>query len=248
MSEAIETYVNKVLTYADPLPKDRDAVEHEVRDHLYTKVERLVQDGVPLEDAVYRAVRDYGPARRAGYGRRRPDRLLDIRIEGTARGVVAIGPRAVGVVAMGGLTCGVVSFGAVSVGVIGFGALTLGLVAACGAVAASPLLATGAAAVGLIAVGQSAVGAIAFGNTAMGLVAEGQATQTPGTAPAWIKALRSWIPTGGLLTGLVVTLHAAIGLATLVPCLLLQAREIKRLKRADPEAFDAQIRTRLRWP
>ncbi|MDD2993768.1 MAG: hypothetical protein PHG73_09545 [Pygmaiobacter sp.] len=95
----------------------------------------------------------------------------------TARGVLAIGRRAVGVIAIGNLTCGVVSIGNLSVGVLtianmGLGLLGIGnlLVAAFSiANAALGLLAAGNMALGLFAAaGNLAVGPVALGNVVSG--------------------------------------------------------------------------------
>lgn len=53
----------------------------------------------------------------------------------TAKGIIAIGPRAVGIISIGGLSVGVISFGGLSLGVISLGGLALGLWAAIGGLA-----------------------------------------------------------------------------------------------------------------
>ena len=73
-----------------------------------------------------------------------------------ARGIVAVGDRAVGVIAMGELSMGLVSVGVVSIGVVSIGGASLGLLSL-GGVALGPL-AFGGGAIGLIASGGLALG------------------------------------------------------------------------------------------
>lgn len=82
------------------------------------------------------------------------DRTGKIR---TARGIVAIGQRAVGGIACGILSFGVVSLGVVSGGIVSLGVVAGGLVLACGVNAIAPL-AFGVVAVGVMAGGVNAIG------------------------------------------------------------------------------------------
>jgi hypothetical protein len=75
----------------------------------------------------------------------------------TARGIVAIGQRAVGVVACGILALGVVAFGVVCGGVISLGVVAGALFLACGVNAIAPI-AFGVVAVGAMAGGVNAIG------------------------------------------------------------------------------------------
>jgi hypothetical protein len=75
----------------------------------------------------------------------------------TARGVIAIGQRAVGGVAIGILAGGFVSLGVVSVGVFSLGVVSIGALLAVGVNALAPL------AIGVVAVGYKAGGVAAVG-------------------------------------------------------------------------------------
>jgi hypothetical protein len=75
----------------------------------------------------------------------------------TARGVVAIGQRAVGFVAVGILAGGVVSFGLVSLGIFAGGVVSIGAVVACGVNAMAPV-AIGVTAFGWLAGGLAPLG------------------------------------------------------------------------------------------
>ncbi len=82
------------------------------------------------------------------------DRAGKIR---TARGIIAIGQRAVGGIACGILALGGVSFGVVCGGVISLGVVAGALVLACGVNAAAPI-AFGVVAFGAIVGGVNAIG------------------------------------------------------------------------------------------
>lgn len=82
----------------------------------------------------------------------------------TAKGIFAVGNKAVGVVA-----CGFLSLGVVSVGLLSLGLMALGTLAAGG-------LAFGAGAAGVIAFGGAAAGWLAFGGAACGMYAIGGAS------------------------------------------------------------------------
>ena len=103
--------------------------------------------------------------RTVGYGLRKGFALLDVRTEGTARGIVAIGPRAVGVIAFGNVAVGLFAFGHICLGFIAFGAVALAGSVAVGGISLAPL----GAALGLAAVGRVACGIIAAGELAVGL-------------------------------------------------------------------------------
>ena len=81
----------------------------------------------------------------------------------TAKGIFALGNKAVGVVAGGFLSVGVVSFGLISAGLLALGTISAGA------------LAFGAIAAGLIAFGGASAGWLAFGGAACGMYAVGGA-------------------------------------------------------------------------
>ena len=81
----------------------------------------------------------------------------------TAKGIFALGNKAVGVVSGGFLSVGVVSYGLISAGLLAFGTISAGV------------LAFGAAAAGLVAFGGAAAGWFAYGGAACGMYAVGGA-------------------------------------------------------------------------
>lgn len=161
MSKLLQNYLDQVMTYANRAGKDAETVRDELQDHLETSIEARVEAGESREDAIYEAVLANGDAQTVGYKLRPRFPLIDIRSEGVARGVVAIGPRAIGIFACGGASLGVISFGGASFGLISLGGLALGL------------FSWGGLALGLLAFGGFAAGAVAFGGFAMGLLAIG---------------------------------------------------------------------------
>ena len=78
-------------------------------------------------------------------------------VRGTARGIIAVGPKAIGVVAVGQLALGAVAFGQAAAGVVAFGQAAVGVVAV-GQLAVGLMAGLGQIAVGIVAVGQIAVG------------------------------------------------------------------------------------------
>ncbi len=108
------------------------AIRQELEDHLLQKVEDLAEDGLPREEAILKALRQHGPPRAIGYRLRSPFPWIDIRTQGTARGVIAIGPRAEGIFAFGGIAVGVFAFGVLAIGVFSFGGVSVGFCSAGG--------------------------------------------------------------------------------------------------------------------
>jgi hypothetical protein len=183
MNRLIDLYLDRVLRVAE-LPDEQAA---EVRDELKAA-------GLSDEEAAFKAIRLMGHPTVVGNRLTRPFRWIDIRSHGTARGVIAIGPRAVGVFAFGGLAVGVVAIGGISLGVVSMAGLGVGLLVWAGV--ALGLTATGGLAVGAVAAGGLAVGLIAAGGVAVGLkvAAGGQAFShfTPGSEPPWLTNLE-WL-------------------------------------------------------
>jgi hypothetical protein len=168
MSQAIEAYLDRVMAYAH-LREESEAmrVRAELRDHLLEKADVLTKNGTLREDAVYQTVKAHGPAPIVGYALRPKFPWVDVRTAGTARGFIAIGPKAVGVFAFGGLSIGLFSFGGVSIGVVGIGGCVLSLLAGWGGVVVTLLgLALGGCAIGLIAVGGLSIGGWTAGGPA----------------------------------------------------------------------------------
>ena len=165
MSRALQKYLNQVILYANRKEEESVRIRTELEDHLRQKIADLAAQGLPREDAVFQAIEDHGTARTVGYRLRKGFALFDVRTEGTARGFVAIGPRAVGIIAFGNVAVGLFAFGNLALGALAFGALTIGVFLSIGGISLAPL----GAAVGLAAVGQGAFGMIACGGLAVGL-------------------------------------------------------------------------------
>ena len=107
----------------------------------------------------------------------------------TARGWIAIGPRAVGGLAFGGMAAGGVAFGGLSFGLFSIGGLCAGLLA-WGGIAVGGL-AVGGGAAGYVAIGGFAMGQHAFGGETFGAHAVGPERRDP-EALAFFRANR-WI-------------------------------------------------------
>jgi hypothetical protein len=221
MSQAIEGYLDRVMAYAH-LRDEAEAkrVRTELRDHLLEKADVLTSKGTPREDAVYQTVKAHGPASIVGYGLRPKFPLVDVRTVGTARGVLAVGPKAVGVFAFGGMAIGVFAFGGLSIGVVGFGGFVLTLLAGWGGVTVTLLgIALGGFAAGLVAIGGCSIGGWTPGGPASIALIENQ-------MPAWFpfNALspRSWL--------VLTVVFAMVFLPSLLISNLSIMRENKRLR------------------
>ncbi|HEX4138911.1 MAG TPA: permease prefix domain 1-containing protein [Candidatus Methylacidiphilales bacterium] len=152
MKSLIDRYIDRVLLVAN-LPQEKSAaIRRELKDHLLQKTEDLIASGTPREEATLEALRLHGSPRDIGYHLRGPFPWIDIRIRGTARGVIAIGPKAVGIFAFGGFATGVFAFGGVACGLFSAGGFALGL---------------------LFAFAGFGMGGVAYGGFTMGIVAAG---------------------------------------------------------------------------
>ena len=165
MSRALQKYLDQVMLYANRNEEDAAKIRVELEDHLRQKTAELEARGLLREDAVFQAIEDHGHPRTIGYGLRKGFALLDVRTEGTARGFVAIGPRAVGIFAFGNVAFGLFAFGNIALGAIAFGALTIAGFLSIGGISLAPL----GVAVGFAAAGRAAFGMIACGGLALGL-------------------------------------------------------------------------------
>ncbi len=168
MSKAIDQYIDRVMIYANPKPVDEPDLRAELRDHLETKVEQLKAEGAAAEDAVFAAIEDHGPAWRVGYGLRPKWPWIDIRAKGTARGVIAIGPKAVGMFAFGGAAMGVFAFGTAALGVVSMGLVGVGLLFAFCFLGLAPVSYSGIA-IGLLAVGSFGMGVVTWAQFGIGI-------------------------------------------------------------------------------
>jgi predicted Ser/Thr protein kinase len=97
-----------------------------------------------------------------------------------AKGIIAIGEKAVGVLALGGASLGVIALGGAAFGLITMGGCSVGLLVALGGFALAGGLAVGGMAVaGVVAIGGGAVGYYALGGWAVGVHAWGGNAQDP---------------------------------------------------------------------
>jgi len=164
MSRTLQKYLDHVMIYANRKEEDAPKIRLELEDHLRQGIAELEAKGAAGEDAVSQAIKAHGSPRTVGYGLRKGIALLDVRTEGTARGIVAIGPRAVGVIAFGNVALGLFACGNVAVGLLAFGAAALAGLIAVGWLSLAPLgIATGLAAAGRVACGIVAGGGLAIG-------------------------------------------------------------------------------------
>ncbi len=252
MQTTFDRYLDKILSVADIRdPEKEGKVRAELADHLEEKAEALQKDGYDRTEAVLKALEDHGNPVTIGY-RLRPWRWVDVRLRGTARGFLAIGPRARGFVAIGGLAVGVVAFGGLAAGLLSFGGVGLGLLIAWGGVAA-----------GAVAYGGAALGVVAFGGVAAGVIASGGmgvGMWVPGAGSVlwsyfdWATVPQSWKPVGELFsfnpadqaerTGFlkVVTVLNIVTMTILFSFLIIQGilmrKEGQRVRSIDPAVFE----------
>jgi hypothetical protein len=165
MKSILDRYLDRVLVYANKPASESEAIRTELKDHLLQKVEDLVKSGLPRAEATLEALRQHGAPKIIGYKLRGPFPWIDIRSHGTARGVIAIGPKAVGIFAFGNVAVGVVACGTVAVGLFSVGFLAFGL-----------LFAWALLGVGGIATAYIAIGIVAVGYVAIGVLVEGMIT------------------------------------------------------------------------
>jgi len=128
----------------------------------------------------------------------------------TAKGIIAIGDRAVGGVAIGGAAAGVVAIGGAAAGLLSLGGVSLGILAAIGGLAVGGL-SFGGMAVGIIAVGGGAIGLYAGGGWGWGLHVLSSSVRDPEAEqlfqqlpwarawPFWMAAIGIGMPIAGAL-------------------------------------------------
>lgn len=224
------------MVYAND-PAREDQIRAELRDHLELKIGELEERGLAREDAVFKALESHGHPRVVGYGLRRW-RWFDVRSHGTARGFIAIGPRAVGVFAFGGATLGIFSCGGLSAGLFSLGGLALSLLVAWGGFAASLGLAYGGGALGLIAIGGMTCGVVAYGGSAVGLLAMGEGIKytlyTTENAPEALRNLAEIVKIDRTDWFIINICLLCILMTVLAVGTWMQQRELLRLRRADP--------------
>ena len=238
MSRALQKYLDHVMIYANRKEEDAAKIRLELEDHLRQKITELEAQGLSNEDAVLRAIKDHGSVRTVGYGLRKGFKSLDIRTEGTARGFIAIGPRAVGVFAFGHVAVGLFAFGTFSFGLIAFGTLALAGFLSVGGAAFSPF----GVAVGLAAVGRGAFGMIAGGGLAVGLVVPWAVDQVSLlSGDSGFQFLQHFHSSAGSVAFLIISLWFFMVFPILRGSMwAIKKNEYLRIKKADPD-IDASI-------
>lgn len=251
MEQALETYLDRVMVFANRKEPDARRVRAELEDHLQKKIADLLRRGMNHADAVFRAIEDHGTPQTVGYGLRESFPWLDVRHKGTARGVIAVGPKAVGIVALGGCVTGVFAFGGFAVGIVSVGGFSLALLLAFGGFALAPVgFAYGGFAVGLLAIGGFACGVVASGGSAVGLWVPGGGHViryfNPETVPQFLRLLddylsfsdaesqRTWWRANVVINVLMYSL-LAMGLTANG---VLISRETRRIRQADPRILE----------
>jgi len=237
MSRSLQKYLDHVMIYANRKQDDAAKIRLELEDHLRQKTTELEAQGAASEDAVARAIKAHGTVRTVGYGLRKGFPLLDVRTEGTARGVVAIGPRAVGVIAFGNVAVGLFAFGNIGLGLISFGAVALAGLVSVGGLSLAPL----GVGVGLAAVGRVACGVIAGGGVAVGLSVPWAIDHISflegDNGLQFLQHFRTFARDG---TGNFVVILLAMWLFMVFPFLngimcSIKREEYRRIKKADPD-------------
>lgn len=198
MSIALEKYLDRVMIYANRSENEATKIRAELEDHLLKKISDLEEQGLVREDAIFQAIEDHGHPRTVGYGLRPKFPWLDVRSQGTARGFIAVGQRAVGVFAFGGASLGVFAFGGFAIGLISFAGFGVGLLVAMAGFAVAPVgFAWGGFALGMVAFGGFSCGIIASGGMAVGLWVPGGGEViryfTHQTVPKFLQVFDSYL-------------------------------------------------------
>lgn len=85
-----------------------------------------------------------------------------------AKGIIAIGKKAIGIIAIGQVAVGFISTGQASFGIVSIGQLAIGLLIGLGQLSIAALFAAGQLAIGFAAIGQFAAGFYVLGQFAIG--------------------------------------------------------------------------------
>jgi hypothetical protein len=196
------------------------------------KTDDLMASGLPRDEATLEALRQHGAPRTIGYRLRKPFPWIDIRSCGTARGFIAIGPKAVGIFAFGGSACGIVAFGGFACGLISAGGLSLGLLFAFAGFGIGGV-AYGGFTMGLVAVGGYVIGVVAEGWEAVGLwvphAGHAISHYTSANVPPFLKSLSSLMEIPRILDRYPMVVWPAYGLGILAMSMA-QMREGRRVK------------------
>jgi hypothetical protein len=243
MKSIIDRYLDRVLLYANKSEAESAAIRLELKDHLSQKVEDLVGSGLPREEAIMETLRQHGSPKVIGYKLRGPFPWIDIRSYGTARGVIAIGPRAIGIFAFGGWAMGVFAFGGFSLGLFSAGGFALGLLFAWGGFGIGGVACAGTA-VGIIAAGGLALGVVAVGNPGIGAWVpygwhhgEIISHYTSKNVPLVLRSLEPLLNTAVSINKYFLIIMP-LSIMALLALSSLQIRELKRVRREDDWLID----------
>jgi hypothetical protein len=243
MKNTLDRYLDRVLLYANKSDSESGAIRQELKDHLLQKVEDLVGKELPREEAILEALRQHGPPNVIGYRLRGPFPWIDIRSQGTARGVIAIGPRAIGIFAFGGWAMGVFAFGGFSLGLFSAGGFALGLLYAWGGFGMGGIVSAGTA-IGVVAAGGLAIGLVAVGNPGIGAWVpyswhhgESISHYTFANVPPFLRSLEPFL-NGAVWINRYCLIILPILMFALVVLSFIQIREGKRVAAEDDWLID----------
>jgi len=242
MKSILDRYLDRVLVYANKPKTEAEAIRRELKDHLLQKIDDLTKGGLSREEAVLEALRRHGSPKIIGYKLRGGFPWIDIRSHGTARGVIAVGPKAVGIFAFGGFAMGIFTFGGFSCGLFSVGGFALGLLFAWGGLGVGGLVNAGMA-LGVVAAGGLAIGVVAAGGQAIGLwIPPGKSGgaishYTSANVPPFLKSLESLLNSVVHIDRYFAIIMPAF-LLTLLAFQFLLYREGKRIRSEDDWLID----------
>jgi hypothetical protein len=242
MKNILDRYLDRVLLYANKPESESEAIRQELKDHLLQKVDDLAGSGLPREEAILETLRQHGSPKIIGYKLRGSFPWIDIRSHGTARGVIAIGPRAIGIFAFGGVAVGVFACGGAAIGLFSAGGFALGLLFAWGGLGIGGVVSAGGA-IGIVAAGGLAVGVVAAGGLAVGAWvppigdhAVIHSHYTAGNVPAFLRSLEP-VLNADFFSTIFISKYMAIIMPSFMVAVfmlnLLQHREGKRVSPKD---------------
>jgi hypothetical protein len=233
-------YLDQVLSYAGLPSNEAAKARHELADHLLSRVDDLEKQGASRDDAAFRAIYEHGQPIDVGYGLRPRCPWVDVRLRGTARGVLAVGPKAVGIFSCGIVSTGIVSCGVVSFGVLSAGLVTFALALGLGAISVGTI-SLGANAIGLVAAGLNSAGVLCAGINSIGIwVFQGQNALSyfdEKSAPTWLQNVGNMISWNSSEATYSLAPYAAILFVVILAAIHFGIREYKRVKSCHPWIF-----------
>lgn len=237
MSQALEKYLDRIMIFANRNETDASGIREELKDHLLKKIADLELTGMSREDAIFQAIEDHGSPKTIGDGLRPRFAWVDVRTHGTARGFVAVGPKAIGVIAIGGFAMGLITFSGIGLGLLSFGGLAIGMFMSFAGIAIAPMgIAYGGITLGLISLGGIAIGAVANGGLSIGVLAQGNGFShfSPETAPVWLNNIMKLTANNKhFYTSFLSIAWSSYAVLSCV-CFWLNKKESNRIKNADP--------------